>query len=370
MVSILLCMVFSFCVSPEVRIDLRLVPLVIGGLYFGQSFIFAGFSILVRALIGIDDGFWVMVIVSLVLASLLHFIKPIFLLQSRNRRIFLSIGLSLVASVVFMKIIGFFEHQVFNLGIWLAYFIVSAVGTGIIAYALETMNSNFKVREQLLKSKRMEAVSQMGAAISHEIRNPLTSARGFLQFISEGTNLDKSQSAYIEIAIKELDQAEEVISNYLTFAKPAIERVEDLDPHWILIQIVSELAAMVETNQIKIERDFNSNEIILGDKQMLRQCFYNLIKNCIESMPEGGTLNLKTADTKQGTLITISDTGYGMTEEQLNRLGEPYYLISEGSGTGLSMMVVHSIVRAMNGSIEIKSKSDEGTAFLMSFPKK
>ncbi len=370
MVSILLCMVFSFYISPEVRVDLRLVPLVIGGLYFGQSFIFAGFAILVRSLIAIDDGFWVTVIESLVIAGLLHFIKPIFLLQTSNRRIFLSIGLSLVASDIFMETIGFFEHPAYNLEIWSAYFIVSTVGTGIIAYALETMNSNVKVREQLLKSKRMEAVSQMGAAISHEIRNPLTSARGFLQFINEGTNLDQCQSSYIEIAIKELDQAEEVISNYLTFAKPAIERVEDLDPHWILIQIVSELADMVETNKIKIERDFNSNEIILGDKQMMRKCFYNLIKNCIESMPDGGTLNLKTADTKQGTLITISDTGYGMTDEQLNRLGEPYYLISEGSGTGLSMMVVHSIVRAMNGSIDIKSKSNEGTTFLMSFPRK
>lgn len=370
-IAILLCMLFSVSINPEVRVDLRFVPLVISSLYLGSSFLFAGVAIVIRAFFGIDSGFWVTVSINLSLGLLLLLARPSFkkLLSSKNR-ISVSIGFSILSSMIFFEALFLFDQPNYGLDMWVPYFIISALGTGIIAYALESMYSNMKLREQIWKTKRIEAVSQMGAAISHEIRNPLTAAKGFLQFLKEGNNLEQSQKEYISIAIKELDQAEEVIGNYLTFAKPAMERVEELNVHWILVQVLTELSPMININNIVIEKEFNSSGIIIGDKQMLHQCFSNLIKNCIESMPTGGDVYLISFDTKQATTICITASGFKMTEEQIQRQGEPFYAINEGKGTGLEMMVVHSILRALNGSIEIKSKPDEGTTFILQFPKK
>lgn len=366
--AIVLCMVFSSYLNPGIRMDLRLVPLIISGLYLGSSFLFAAVAIIVRAMIGIDSGFLVSVYLNLSVALLLLLAKPYFLKLSSNSRIFVSVLISIIASMIFLLNVTLFTQLDYGIHVWVPYFIIAALGTGIIAYSLESMHANLKLREQLLKSKRIEAVSQMGAAISHEIRNPLTSARGFLQFLNEDKNLDSTQKMYIGIAISELDQAEEVIGNYLTFAKPAIEKVEELNIHWIFIQVITDLSSMMNQSNIKIVKKFTSNNTLFGDKQMLHRCFFNLIKNSIESMPDGGTLTIQTSDQKGLVVISISDTGYGMTEEVLNRLGEPYYSINEGHGTGLGMMVVHSIIRAMNGSINIISKPNKGTQFIMKFP--
>lgn len=367
--AIILCMIFSRYLNPGLRIDLRLVPLIISGLYLGSSFLFAAVAIIVRAMIGIDSGFLVSIYLNLSVALLLLLAKPLFFKLSSKSRIFVSVIISIIASMIFFLIATLFTQLNYGLDVWIPYSIISALGTGIISYSIEAMHANMKLREQLLKSKRIEAVSQMGAAISHEIRNPLTSARGFLQFLNESNNLDSSQKTYIAIAISELDQAEEVIGNYLTFAKPSIERVEDLNAHWIFLQVLTDLSTLLENTNIKIEKKFTSKHTLSGDKEMLYRCFHHLLKNSIESMPGGGTLTIQTSDRKESVIISISDTGMGMSEEILNRLGEPFYYINEGNGTGLGMMVVHSIIRAMNGTIDIISRPNHGTQFIVKFPK-
>ena len=189
-VAILLCMLFSIYINQEVRIDLRLVPLVISGLYLSSGFLFAFISIIIRAMIGIDSGFWVTCILNLSTAALLFMAKPYFFKISSNNRISVCVVFNIISSMIFAGFVSFFGFYSYGLNVWIPYFIIAAIGTGIIAYAIESMNTNMKMRNQLLKSKRIEAVSQMGAAISHEIRNPLTSARGFLQFLNEGEKID------------------------------------------------------------------------------------------------------------------------------------------------------------------------------------
>ncbi len=370
--AITLCMVFSFYLNPQIRIDLRLIPLLIGGLYFGSGLIFACFSILIRAFIGIDSGFMVTVVVSLTLGVFLHFLKPFFLKQSKPRRYIVLIFFSMVSSVFFLVTIHYLNHPnhpVFDIEFLLAYVIVSSVGAAIIAYAIESVQYNRKMREQIIKAKRIEALGQMGAAMSHEIRNPLTSAKGFLQFISEDKTLNQNHSEYIGIVMQELDQAEEVIANYLTFAKPSMGSVEDIDIRVSVKKVLTEHSSLIENNQIVVEETLNSVSSIQGDKQMLERCFYNLLKNSIDSMPDGGSLNILINETKKEIKLTVTDTGYGMTEEQINRLGEPVYSLDEENGTGLNMMMVHSGIRAMNGTLDIQSKRNEWTIYIVSIPK-
>lgn len=124
---------------------------------------------------------------------------------------------------------------------------------------------------------------------------------------------------------------------------------------------------MARRNSVKIVSIFSPGEEIEGDKQKFHQCFVNIIKNAIESMPKGGIL---TVETKRTTTVSIliKDTGSGMTLEQMTRLGEPYYSTKGSKGTGLGIMVVYSIVRAMNGTIHVESEIGKGTTFKITFP--
>jgi len=107
---------------------------------------------------------------------------------------------------------------------------------------------------------------------------------------------------------------------------------------------------------------------IKGDRQKFRQCFVNVLKNAIESMSTGGYLTISTEFSQSYVTIMVKDTGVGMKSEQLERLGEPFYSTKGKKGTGLGMMVVYSIIRAMDGSIWVESEEEKGTTFLFEFP--
>ena len=207
----------------------------------------------------------------------------------------------------------------------------------------------------------------MGAAISHEIRNPLTSAIGFAQLLQDPSLEQKKRTEYLSILQEELASAEKVIQDYLTFSKPLIEKVEELDVQAELKRVINLLEPLANQQSVKITFHFAANAVIKGDRQKFHQCFVNVLKNAIESMPTGGELKISTVMRLAEISIRIKDTGEGMTKEQLARLGEPYYSTKGAKGTGLGVMVVYSIVRAMKGTIEVRSEVGRGTTFQFSF---
>lgn len=119
----------------------------------------------------------------------------------------------------------------------------------------------------------------------------------------------------------------------------------------------------VRTHYIKQSTSF----FIAGEKQKLNQCLLNILKNCIEAMPKGGDLYFTLVPDHKHIQLYIKDTGVGMDSEQVKRLGSPFYSTKE-KGTGLGMMVVFSVVQAMNGKIDIISEKGIGTTFLLTFP--
>lgn len=162
--------------------------------------------------------------------------------------------------------------------------------------------------------------------------------------------------------------AEKVIQDYLTFAKPAIEKFEELNVKSELRQIINLLQPLANQYSVEIVTDFCIIGYIQGDEQKFRQCFVNVLKNAIESMPHGGTLHVSTEYSQDEVTIMVKDTGVGMTSQQLERLGEPFYSTKGKNGTGLGMMVVYSLVRAMNGTILVESEVGKGTTFHFEFP--
>jgi two-component system sporulation sensor kinase B len=251
---------------------------------------------------------------------------------------------------------------------WFAYLVIPPMGVGMISYVIEFAKRNLDIRENLVRTEKLEAVEQMGAAISHEIRNPLTAAIGFVQLLQEQKLPPRKRREYLTIVKVELESAEQVIQNYLTFSKPALDKIEEINVKKELIQVINILKPTANQNSVEINSNFALLGSIKGDRQKFHQCFLNVIKNAIEAMPRGGQLYIETQYSSTHITIEIKDTGVGMTPDQLQRLGEPYYSTKGSKGTGLGMMVVFSIVRAMEGSVRVKSEMGIGTVFRFSFP--
>lgn len=367
-ISIIICFIFTIEVQEGIRFDLRQVPVILGSLYTGYSFLLAGVAILMRGIVGIDDGFVASSIVFIVLATFLTWIRVWFSRMTLNQRVGTSIVLTVVTSLVLMQIIGFVNKPVNQIEAWVSFIVIPAVTSGLISYSLETIRQNLIIRQKLAKADKIEAVSHLSAAISHEVRNPLTTVRGFLQLLVDQSYSLEKKEEFITIAVKELDRAEEVINDYLTFARPAFEKVEKINIEQELDHVLKVLEPLAKMNNIEVKRIYKSKLFIFGDRSKFHQGFINLIKNGYEAMPQGGELSLHTFYKDHFVHIMVNDSGIGMTDEQMARLGEPYYTTKGQQGTGLGMMVTFSIIRAMKGKVEVESQSGIGTTFHIRFP--
>jgi two-component system sporulation sensor kinase B len=234
-------------------------------------------------------------------------------------------------------------------------------------YFIEAMFKNQKMREKLVQTKKTEIVSHLAASISHEIRNPLTVSRGFLQLLNDSTITPRNRSDYVQLAIKEIDRAVQIITDYLAYAKPSIEKRESLDMAHELSSIVDVMTPFANMRSVQFVNQLTPHYLVIGDKQKFKQSMLNILKNSIEAMPDGGMIHVTTYVELKHYYITIEDHGTGMTSEQMDRLGEPYFSTKD-KGTGLGMMVVYSNIKAMNGKIHVTSIVGKGTKFTIQFP--
>lgn len=279
-----------------------------------------------------------------------------------------SVLITVITSFVLIQLIGVVNTPIARPEVWLSFIVIPAITAFLVSYSIEMIRQTMLMRRELAKADKIEAVSHLSASISHEVRNPLTTVKGFLQLLDEQSYPEEKKKEFIKIAIEELDRAEQVISDYLTFARPALEKVEKIDVEKELNHVINILKPLANLKNISIVCDYKDCLIISGEPAKFQQAFINLMKNGIEAMHEGGELSVRTFKTGPVAHILISDTGVGMTEEQIARLGEPYYTTKGQQGTGLGMMVTFSILRAMKGKVEVKSAVGKGTTFHIRIP--
>ncbi|WP_368086789.1 ATP-binding protein [Bacillus sp. OK048] len=364
-----ICIQFSYNPVDLARYDLRVIPIVIGGLYLGIGLILVAAMLIIRSFYGIDMGLAGTALLYVPLAFAFFRLSPWFWKQPSDRRITIAISLGIILGILTLVGMEGILHTSSNwYDAWFAYTVITPLGIGLIAYSIEYIKKSVEIKHQLIKVEKLKAVEQMGAAISHEIRNPLTAASGFVQLLNDDYLPRHKRMEYLSIVKDELNSAERVIQDYLTFAKPALVSIEELNVKNELKQIINILTPMANQNSVEIITDFSVIGFIKGDRQRFRQCFINILKNAVEAMQNGGHLYIETHFSKDYVTICVRDTGIGMSSEQLERLGEPYYSTKGKNGTGLGMMVVYSIVRAMNGFIRVESEIGAGTTFRIKFP--
>lgn len=369
LLSIILCMFFPFSLGSGFTWDLRRVPFLLGILYGGPlygSWLFA-ILLFVRYLIG-GDGFLVTLYSYLPITIFTIFLSKYYLKMSLKKKLVTSGLLVFVSTwLTYLSTV-----QSVNLSLttsmWIQYFAFNTIGMLVVTAVMEFIKTNFELLERLIKAEKLEVVSNLAASISHEVRNPLTASKGFMQ-LSYERDLPPETKQYIRMSIEELDRATEIINDYLTFAKPATEKKEHTLVYKSIQHAVNVLTPLANIRNVEIELilEEQKHRFIPGESKKIEQALINVIKNGIESMPKGGKLQICLDYDLQTVHINICDQGKGMTQEQINRLGEPYFTTKE-SGTGLGMMVSFSIIQKAGGEIKVKSEINRGTCFSIKFP--
>ncbi len=371
-ISIILCMTFTIKVTTGHIFDLRQIPFIIGALYGGRRVSLFLFVTLITYRFSIEgSGFYGALLVNSLLLICLWFLIPNFSeANTVKQKVRISAFLSLIG-ILFMVVLSFsFFPELNNIRYttFLSFFLLAQF-SGIILFVnfIEKARYDMAILHELRKLEKLKIVSEIAASISHEVRNPLTVTRGFIQLLKDPDLTKEKKNEYIKISLEELDRAERIITDYLTFAKPSLENVELLELNEELAYVIKVITPYATMKDVDIQMKQTKDIQILGERQRLHQCLINIAKNGIEAMESGGQLSIELSDSDKTAVITISDTGVGMNEEQLNRLGTPYYSTKE-KGTGLGTMVVYSIVKAMEGNIEVASELGKGTRFSISLP--
>ncbi|WP_079509336.1 PAS domain S-box protein [Mesobacillus jeotgali] len=226
-----------------------------------------------------------------------------------------------------------------------------------------------KSEEMLHRQDKLAAVGQLAAGVAHEIRNPLTSMKGYAEFL-QLDETDPQRQEFIEIILDEIDRVNNIVEEFMVLAKPKAVELEEKN----IIPIVQNVVAMLkfEARKRNVKLEFEAPDEIIQiecDENRLKQVFLNFIKNGIEAMPDGGDLKVKTEIQDGNVLISIKDTGVGIPPETLKKIGEPFYTTKK-NGNGLGLMVSFKIIESHNGKVYIESEQNKGTTFKIMLPAK
>jgi two-component system sporulation sensor kinase A len=266
------------------------------------------------------------------------------------------------------EIAEFMEHRMITLNgdtidVEVIIFPFSSQNRSVAQMIIRDTTVRKKYEARLREAKKLSYIGQISTGIAHEIKNPLTAVKGFLQMLKEEVD-----HQYIEIALDELDNALNTLHNLLQVSKP-----DSSDEAYVLFNLCSEIESIINLFQdqfyrVQIVTEFqDEDKMICGKKNLIKKAFFNLIKNAFEAIPDEGTITLYHY-TKSGCIhVKITDTGIGIPKDKIRTLGTPFYS-TKPEGTGIGLTHVFTTFHEHGASIEIDSYEGKGTTFLIKFP--
>lgn len=222
-----------------------------------------------------------------------------------------------------------------------------------------------RMEQRMRRVERLAAIGGLAAAAAHEIRNPLTSIRGFIQLLQHRGA--QQSDAYYGIVLREIDRIDGLIREMLLLAKPVDPRRQSID----LVALVEETLVLTEPSmhgrKVQVMRVMQGPLPLFADAHLIRQVLLNLIGNALDAMPDGGVITVSTARVGPHVQLWVRDTGHGIAPENLPRLFTPFFTTKE-NGTGLGLALCYRIIEAHGGRLDVESKVSVGTSFLVELP--
>lgn len=226
------------------------------------------------------------------------------------------------------------------------------------------------LRREIERSQRLASVGRLAAGVAHEIRNPLSSIKGFATYFKQRYQDVPEDRQTANIMIQEVDRLNRVVSQLLEFARPVTVTPKVSSFKTVLKDSLKLIERQAQDKQITIDaRNSTHIDEVEIDPDRINQVLLNLYLNAIEAMEAGGRLRVEVSGNGAGNGLTIqiSDTGHGIAGEDLSRIFDPYFT-TKSSGTGLGLAIAHNIVETMGGSIEVRSETGKGTTFTVTLP--
>lgn len=363
-----LCMLYPIETLEDTNFDFRMIPILIVTLYGGwyPGLLCTAIVVMLRYLIG-GEYVYVGIAVSILALGIGVLFRSGFL-RSANKVLY---GVIVISFYYLVYIFILFSTVSFlDISFYIVYFLAFSLTFTALIYTVEKLIIANQQFDETLYLDKLSTVSQMAAAFAHEIRNPITTVRGFIQFINSDTK-DENLKQFAPLILDELDRTNKIITNYLTVARPTNFTLSYIDVNKALQDSVELLRPFGSYRNVSIDLKLEGEHYIYSDEQHLKQVLMNIIKNGIEAVEEeqGGYVKIvkKPADERGQIEITFVDNGIGMSEEQLEKLGLPYYT-TKTKGTGLGSMITNRLIHEMKGKIHYESKVLNGTSVTVILP--
>jgi two-component system, sporulation sensor kinase B len=366
--TLLLTMSFPVDFPHGFNYDFRLIPIIIAFTYVGilHGVILLAFMFLYSFILG-ENNILLTSMNYLIASSFLTFFKlKLDSVRLKIKIVIISIFFGVIVLTRGIAILHSNENQHFP------YMLIISVITWItivtVIYIIDNLLTQVKIQNELQRSEKLKVVSELAASVAHEVRNPLTTTRGFLQLMSKDTNLTANQKNYIDISLVELDRAQSIIQDYLSLAKPNKQDVQTINLSQELEKIIQLMSSYTTLNNVEIQSTILDPLFVKGNKDEIKQVFINIIKNGIEAVGVGGKITVNAFSSKYFVHVTIKDNGIGMSKKQISNLGTPFYSTKD-KGTGVGLTISYQIIELMRGKIEVESDIGKGTTFTIKLPK-
>jgi two-component system sensor histidine kinase PilS (NtrC family) len=223
------------------------------------------------------------------------------------------------------------------------------------------------------RSKRLAMIGEMSAVLAHELRNPLASISGSIQLLKKDLKLTGTDERLMDIVLRGKDHLENLARDFLLLARPSMDKRAVMDMKEIIDDLIESIRFGPDWNEdVTIETVLCEHNEVYGNETEIRQVFLNIIVNALQSMPDGGKLEVTSRGMKRDgnevLEISISDTGCGIEEDNLKKIQEPFYTTKE-MGTGLGLAIVNRVIESNMGEFKVESEVNKGTICTISIPR-
>lgn len=240
--------------------------------------------------------------------------------------------------------------------------------TNIYLTEIHDESEKIQMKKRLNHTESLSTIGQLAASIAHEIRNPMTSLKGFTQLLQQTTNDDGKR--YLAVINDEIKRMEEILTEFLEVSKPTSNKFECFNLQEVIVEVSNFMApqALLKNIEVILSLKTESLSDFVGDRNLIKQVFMNSIKNAIEAMPKGGNINITMSYTEEKDIcVEIKDQGQGIETDKLDKIFDPFFTTKSG-GTGLGLSHSLQVIQSHGGTIEVESEEEVGTCFKFILP--
>ncbi len=244
------------------------------------------------------------------------------------------------------------------------------VGEKTVLITIDDVTENVKLIKEAQRDESLKMLGLFTTGVAHEIRNPLTSIKGFIQLLNKRISDESENKRLINLSMKEIERLESLIKDLIIYAKPSKPNVEWINVVGICEDVIQILSQRISQKKINLNINLPNGLYVKGDRKQLFQVFFNLTLNAIQAVkPEIGVINIYADIDKErdSVRIVIEDNGIGIPSEDLNKIFTPFFTTKD-KGVGLGLAISRRIMNDNDGKLTFESKYGEGTKFVLELP--